>query len=137
MWTGRASLQIKADRESVMVRGSLVRVSRGKMNFAAALLGTTAMSMLAAPAFAQDAAAQDAAADEAGDDAIVVTGIRSSLATALGEKRTSDNIVEVIQAEDIGKLPDRSEEHTSELQSLIRSSSAFFCLTKKKNKSLL
>src|SRR3546814_16453840 len=66
------------------------------------------MSMLAAPAFAQDAAAQDAAADEAGDDAIVVTGIRSSLATALGEKRTSDNIVEVIQAEDIGKLPDQN-----------------------------
>src|SRR3546814_2444835 len=91
-----------------MIRGSLVRVSRGKMNFAAALLGTTAMSMLAAPAFAQDAAAQDAAADEAGDDAIVVTGIRSSLATALGEKRTSDNIVEVIQAEDIGKLPDQN-----------------------------
>src|SRR3546814_3758027 len=67
--TGRASLQIKADRGSGMIRGSLVRVSRGKMNFAAALLGTTAMSMLAAPAFAQDAAAQDAAADEAGDDA--------------------------------------------------------------------
>src|SRR3546814_3726256 len=115
------------------------------------------MSMLAAPAFAQDAAA-----DEAGDDAIVVTGIRSSLATALGEKRTSDNIVEVIQAEDIGKLPDqnhaevlenvtgvqitrqagvgnavqirgtdRSEEHTSELQSLMRTSYAVFCLKKK------
>src|SRR3546814_11883219 len=86
-----------------MIRGSLVRVSRGKMNFAAALLGTTAMSMLAAPAFAQDAAAQDAAADEAGDDAIVVTGIRSSLATALGAQRTPDNIVEVIQAEETGR----------------------------------
>src|SRR3546814_6216202 len=98
-----------------MIRGSLVRVSRGKMNFAAALLGTTAMSMLAAPAFAQDAAAQDAAADEAGDDAIVVTGIRSSLATALGEKRTSDNIVEVIQAEDIGKLPDQKNRKRTSL----------------------
>src|SRR3546814_12478871 len=65
-------------------------------------------TLFRSPAFAQDAAAQDAAADEAGDDAIVVTGIRSSLATALGEKRTSDNIVEVIQAEDIGKLPDQN-----------------------------
>src|SRR3546814_12722998 len=93
-----------------MIRGSLVRVVSGKMNFAATLLGTTAIAMLAVPAFAQDAAAQDSAsaADDAGDDAIVVTGIRSSLATALGEKRASDNIVEVIQAEDIGKLPDQN-----------------------------
>ena len=87
-----------------MIRDGLVRVSRGRMNFAAALLGTTALAMLALPASAQDASA----ADEAGDDAIVVTGIRSSLATALGEKRTSNNIVEVIQAEDIGKLPDQN-----------------------------
>src|SRR3546814_5645633 len=91
-----------------MIRGSLVRVSRGKMNFAATLLGTTAIAMLAVPVFAQDTASADAAADDAGDDAIVVTGIRSSLATALGEKRASDNIVEVIQAEDIGKLPDQN-----------------------------
>ena len=92
-----------------MVRGRLVRGSRGKTNFAAALLGTTALAMLAVPAFAQDTAAQDGSAtDAAGDDTIVVSGIRSSLATALGEKRTSDNIVEVIQAEDIGKLPDQN-----------------------------
>src|SRR3546814_10547902 len=31
--------------------------------------------------------------------------------------------------------PARSEEHTSELQSLIRTSSAVFCLTKKNNKT--
>ena len=94
-----------------MIRGSIGRVSSGKFNFAAALLGTTAMSMLAIPAFAQDAAPQDSAGPEteqSSDDAIVVTGIRSSLATALGEKRTSNNIVEVIQAEDIGKLPDQN-----------------------------
>ncbi|MGH8179205.1 MAG: TonB-dependent receptor plug domain-containing protein, partial [Steroidobacter sp.] len=39
---------------------------------------------------------------------IVVTGIRSSLASALTEKRESDNLVEVIHAEDIGKLPDQN-----------------------------
>ncbi len=44
----------------------------------------------------------------ANDTVIVVTGIRSSLKSALDEKRTSDNIVEVIQAEDIGKLPDQN-----------------------------
>lgn len=89
-----------------MIRGSLVRGSRGNINFAAALLGTTALAMLGVPAFAQGTEAQST--DETGDEAIVVTGIRSSLATALGEKRTSDNIVEVIQAEDIGKLPDQN-----------------------------
>src|SRR3546814_10177014 len=35
----------------------------------------------------------------------------------------------------IAQLP-RSEEHTSELQSLMRTSSAVFCLTKKKSKHI-
>ena len=39
---------------------------------------------------------------------IVVTGIRSSLESALAEKRDSDNLIEVIIAEDIGKLPDQN-----------------------------
>src|SRR3546814_1018104 len=38
-------------------------------------------------------------------------------------------------AEDVER--DRSEEHTSELQSLMRSSYAVFCLKKKKNKQLM
>src|SRR3546814_6885797 len=33
---------------------------------------------------------------------------------------------------DYGRIPDRSEEHTSELQSLMRISYAVFCLKKKK-----
>src|SRR3546814_12416597 len=94
-----------------MIRGSLVRVSRGKMNFAAALLGTTAMSMLAAPAFAQDAAAQDAAADEAGGDAIVGTGIRSPPATALGGKSPSPTIRPLIQHASNRKRPHTTPPH--------------------------
>ncbi|WP_395343948.1 TonB-dependent receptor [Ningiella sp. W23] len=43
---------------------------------------------------------------EAPTEVIEVTGIRSALASALVEKRNSNNLVEVIQAEDIGKLPD-------------------------------
>lgn len=45
------------------------------------------------------------------DDAleeVIVTGIRSSLENALQEKRAADNLIEVIQAEDIGKLPDQN-----------------------------
>lgn len=39
---------------------------------------------------------------------VVVTGIRNSLATALEEKQAADNLIEVIRAEDIGKLPDQN-----------------------------
>ncbi len=39
---------------------------------------------------------------------IVVQGIRGSLQNALAEKRNSDNLKEVIIAEDIGKLPDQN-----------------------------
>ena len=56
------------------------------------------------------AVAQTSSSDEETTalEEIVVTGIRSSLANALGEKRDADNIKEVIIAEDIGKLPDQN-----------------------------
>jgi len=47
-------------------------------------------------------------AQEAQIEEVVVSGIRSSLATALEEKRSASNLIEVIQAEDIGKLPDQN-----------------------------
>ena len=54
--------------------------------------------------FSSAAIAQD---DEALEE-IVVTGIRGSLAAAVDQKRDSDQLVEVIIAEDIGKLPDQN-----------------------------
>lgn len=42
------------------------------------------------------------------DAAIVVTGFRASLQSAINKKKRSDQIVESISAEDIGKLPDAS-----------------------------
>jgi len=41
-------------------------------------------------------------------DAIVVTGIAGSIQNAVAAKQNSDNIIEAISAEDIGKLPDAS-----------------------------
>ena len=41
-------------------------------------------------------------------EVIKITGIRSALASALNEKRAADSLVEVIKAEDIGKLPDNN-----------------------------
>ena len=80
----------------------------------------------AAPALAQDTAATQAEADKAAAEAaaqadnptsaedvadnqeIVVTGIRASLESSARIKRASSTIVEVVTAEDIGKLPDVS-----------------------------
>lgn len=39
---------------------------------------------------------------------IVVTGIRRSIADAIGAKRDAANLIDVINAEDIGKLPDQN-----------------------------
>jgi TonB-dependent receptor len=41
-------------------------------------------------------------------DAVVVTGIQGSIQSAIKAKLNSDNIIEAISAEDIGKLPDSS-----------------------------
>lgn len=47
-------------------------------------------------------------AQEAEIEEVVVSGIRASLASALEEKRASSNLIEVIQSDDIGKLPDQN-----------------------------
>ncbi|MGB5353526.1 MAG: TonB-dependent receptor [Woeseia sp.] len=51
----------------------------------------------------QQAFAQDDVIEE-----VVVTGIRGSLQNAVEAKRNSDNLIEAIYAEDIGKLPDQN-----------------------------
>ncbi len=63
-----------------------------------------AISALALPgaAFAQEAPAEE----DSGE--IVVTGFRASLESAVNEKKKSNQIVESVSAEDIGKLPDSS-----------------------------
>ena len=42
------------------------------------------------------------------DDAIVVTGFRAALQSAVNTKKRNEQIVESVSAEDIGKLPDQS-----------------------------
>jgi iron complex outermembrane receptor protein len=46
--------------------------------------------------------------EEAQVDEVIVTGIRASIANSIAAKARSTSIVEVISAEDIGKLPDVS-----------------------------
>ena len=68
------------------------------------LIASAVASVLGASAttFAQNSNEAD------GLEEIVVTGIRASLENALAEKRSADNLIEVIRAEDIGKLPDQN-----------------------------
>ena len=63
----------------------------------------TAMTSVSLMAMATSAVAQEAPEDE-----VIVTGIRQALQNALIEKRESDSLIEVILAEDIGKLPDQN-----------------------------
>ncbi|HEX8645235.1 MAG TPA: TonB-dependent receptor [Allosphingosinicella sp.] len=80
-----------------------------------------ALAFAATPAFAQPATAEEqpAAQDDPADDPsatsdpataegeeIVVTGLRASLRSSQNIKRNSEQIVDSIVAEDIGKLPD-------------------------------
>src|SRR3546814_7229239 len=117
-----------------------------------------ALALGGAPAFGQDAA-QSGDAEQlgapAGADAIVVTGTRITsgftaptpvtvqtadelLTSAPGTLADGLNQLPQFRGSDVpqaGGVSARSEEHTSELQSLMRISYAVFCLKKKKTTS--
>jgi len=87
--------------------------SRSRLAGSASLQGIAMLLCMAAaaPAAAQSTMsdANTASANEADEaDAIVVTGFRRSLESAVAEKKNIDQIVESISAEDIGRLPDAS-----------------------------
>ena len=71
------------------------------------VIGGLSLSMLG---MANNVVAQTEAPTVGGEvlEEVVVTGIRRSLQNALAEKQSADNLIEVIQAEDIGKLPDQN-----------------------------
>jgi len=76
----------------------------------ARLLGGAAISVVSLLAFAGATHAQTAAPQEEPTeiDEIIVTGIRQSIEASIAAKAENTSIVEVISAEDIGKLPDVS-----------------------------
>jgi len=74
-------------------------------------LAVSVSALAIAPvALAQDDASnQDDAGEELIMEEVVVTGsIREALETSIATKRNSDNLIEAIYAEDIGKLPDQN-----------------------------
>ncbi|RZV41667.1 MAG: TonB-dependent receptor, partial [Acidimicrobiales bacterium] len=77
-----------------------MKVSRNRVyKTSASVIALTALTGLINTANAQTAQPPEE---------IIVTGIRQSLASAIAEKRSADNLIEVIKAEDIGKLPDQN-----------------------------
>ncbi|HEV6966310.1 TonB-dependent receptor [Roseateles sp.] len=81
------------------------RFKRTTLSVAAA----QALVVWAAPAIAQTAAAPAADKKESQQlETVVVSGRRAALASAQKIKQESDEIVDSVNAEDIGKLPDRS-----------------------------
>ena len=71
---------------------------------------SSAVAMLvagvAAPAFAADPAPAPSADTTVSE--VVVTGLKASLQKAIQIKRQSDNVVDAISSDDIGKLPDKN-----------------------------
>lgn len=71
---------------------------------------TLAAAIAAVLAGAAGSAQAQAQPQESGSvlEEVVVTGIRHSIETSIAAKRASTSIIEVVSAEDIGKLPDTS-----------------------------
>ncbi len=90
--------------------------SENSLNLKSVLLAgaaATALTLSAGLARASEApialTPQDTAEDAVeGEDVVVVTGIRRSIADSIAAKRNSTSIIEAVSAEDIGKLPDLS-----------------------------
>jgi len=76
-------------------------------SFPAFPLRRTAAAAMALVLAASAQAQQDKAVDTS-LETVVVTGVRASLSKSLANKRTSDQVVESVVAEDIGKLPDNN-----------------------------
>lgn len=69
-----------------------------------AALAAAISTIVSGTTFAQESAGSSAL----GVEEVIVTGIRSSLEQAQDIKRTSDNVVDAIVADDIGKFPDNT-----------------------------
>ena len=81
--------------------------NRTKQGEVTAVAGCAIFLMGAGGAYAQDQTAGNNAADEDIQE-VLVTGIRKSIQDSISAKKLDSSIVEVVSAEDIGKLPDSS-----------------------------
>lgn len=94
-------MNVRSRSQLLATAGSLLPLLAGLADPSAAHAQT------AGAADPQSVAQPDETADsEPSEQEIIVTGIRRSLAESIDRKRRADQVVDVITAEDIGKLPD-------------------------------
>lgn len=67
-----------------------------------------AVALLMMGGSAQAQVSGDAPADAGVLQSVVVTGVRAALEQSLRQKRNADAVVDVVTAEDIGKMPDKN-----------------------------
>src|SRR5438105_2662294 len=72
------------------------------------IAAAAALALLSTVSAVQAQQAEPKPREPAQLEAVTVTGIRASREQSLNQKRNADSIVEVITAEDIGKLPDKN-----------------------------
>ena len=72
------------------------------------ILSVTFLTVIPLSYSQEDGATDIAESDDTVVEEVIVYGIRQSLENALEEKRETTNLIEVINAEDIGKLPDEN-----------------------------
>ncbi|WDF73961.1 TonB-dependent receptor [Novosphingobium sp. KACC 22771] len=82
------------------------QISAAHLRLAASGLAIIVAGMTAGLATGAQAQSTTAAPAKGDEQAIVVTGFRTSLAAALNEKRASAAAIDTIKAEDVGKFPD-------------------------------
>ena len=70
--------------------------------------GSSLVALLSAGSVFAQSSDSPPAADEGEQNVIVVSGIRGSVQQSIEAKRDADSVVDVITAEDIGKLPDQN-----------------------------
>ena len=93
------------DISTVDDRGQSMKRDLYMNRIAFAVKSALGIALLAPPGFVVAAAA---ATDNADLQEIVVTGIRQSVQVSLDAKRNAVDLVDIISAEDIGKLPDKN-----------------------------
>ncbi|MDG0831638.1 TonB-dependent receptor [Pelomonas saccharophila] len=81
----------------------VLRAGTDNRRFALRLTAAAALAALSTIAVAQEAAKTETQLET-----VTVTGVKASLTKSLAVKRTSDQVVESVVAEDIGKLPDNN-----------------------------
>jgi len=109
---GRAGTQRRIYRGGYIMKTRRTSVATA---VAMALLGYCGIAAadgaaaLMGPAVTASASATAAAAGESSElETVIVTGLRASYEQSLERKRASNSVIEVVTADDIGKLPDKN-----------------------------